>query len=230
MTKTRTKWLLLCNTWLHGRSLWECILLVSTPQTSVRPTWWPFECFLAHLLQISFIFVGELGDANPLLEDTPESLNWLLASSVAALPGRHPCLHWCLDSQKRMWTQTGWSRAHHAMIRQTSTSNNNLCVEESESEEKQDHTLTTFKYQFCLCCMYMNCSVTFQCWYMVLTISVDKTKWLCSTFCRQYDLRHLYPSLCYVCTGRLHCNSVKSFWQMTLVFFLGGQSFTQVLK
>ena len=113
---------------------------------------------------------------------------------------------------------------------QTSTSNNNLCVEESESEEKQDHTLTTFKYQFCLCCMYMNCSVTFQCWYMVLTISVDKTKWLCSTFCRQYDLRHLYPSLCYVCTGRLHCNSVKSFWQMTLVFFLGGQSFTQVLK
>lgn len=52
-------------------SLWECILLVSAPQTSVSPTWWPFECFLAHLLQPSFIFGGELGDANPLLEDTP---------------------------------------------------------------------------------------------------------------------------------------------------------------
>jgi len=63
-------WMLLCSTWLHGRSLWECILLVSTPQTCEVPLGGHLSVFLAHLLQISFIFVGELGDANPLLEDT----------------------------------------------------------------------------------------------------------------------------------------------------------------
>ena len=113
MTKTRTMWLLLCSAWLHGRSHWECILLVSTPQTRVSPTWWPFECFLAHLLQISFIFVGELVMQTHCWKALHESLNWLLASSVAALPGSHPCLHWCL--YPKPWQSEKWVKVEYQL-------------------------------------------------------------------------------------------------------------------